>query len=181
MIIITGGRKRKGSHCYESLIPKRKASPQRRRPDPFFLFLLRYPLSSVSSFYLYYLPIFPPPFRFFHILSLFPVPVSSLCLCFVPLHPPPFSMLSRPLRTTCRSVTRVLTANSGRIQTPRASGSLHLCPPNMYLLSRLEPEVLCLGQIADTSPPECPQPCPPALLAQQALPWTSIPHSSTPA
>ena len=95
MIIITGGRKRKGSHCYESLIPKRKASPQRRRPDPFFLFLLRYPLSSVSSFYLYYLPIFPPPFRFFHILSLFPVPVSSLCLCFVPLHPPPFSMLSR--------------------------------------------------------------------------------------
>ena len=40
MIIITGGGKRKGSHCYESLIPKRKASPQRRRPDPFFLFLL---------------------------------------------------------------------------------------------------------------------------------------------
>lgn len=40
----------------------------------------------------------------------------------------PFSMLSCPLRTACRSVTHVLTANSSRIQTPWASGSLHLCP-----------------------------------------------------
>lgn len=46
MIVITGRRKRQGSHCYESLIPKRKASPQRCGPDPFFLFLLWYPLSS---------------------------------------------------------------------------------------------------------------------------------------
>ena len=90
-------------------------------------------------------------------------------------------MLSRPLRTACRSVTHVLTANSSQIQTPWASGSFHLCPPNMYLLSRLEPEVLCPGQMRTHPLQSAPSPVPLPHLAQQALPWMSIPHSSTPA
>lgn len=88
-------------------------------------------------------------------------PLCSMCppVC-ISFPCSPFPMLSCPLRTSCLSVTCVLTANSSQIQTPRSSGSLHLCPAPQIYTSSPDWSLSPLPQTdADTSPPECPQPC----------------------
>lgn len=59
------------------------------------------------------------------LLSSWPLCVSPCLRLFLALPSPCFPVLLGPRAALS---PRVLTANSGRIQTPQASGSLHLCP-----------------------------------------------------